>query len=144
VVEYQGVAVSLNIFDVAGGEEYRTLVPLFARGSHVGVVVYDLERKETFDHVARWVTYLKANSAVRHIIIVGNKVDRPAVISAEDETELAATTASRAIRTSAHTGMGIDVLFAMIAENVTDDGDIAQTSAHQIQMVEKEKKDCNC
>jgi small GTP-binding protein len=142
-VEYLGVGVPLNIFDSSGAEEFRTMVPLFARGSHVAVVVYDLSYKTSFDHVKNWVTYLRENSAVRHIIIVGNKADLPPKITAEEEAALAAETASKVIQTSACTGMGIDTLFAMIAQHVADDADLVQSST-TTPIAEKEKKPCSC
>jgi GTPase SAR1 family protein len=86
-VQYLGAGVTLNIFDTSSAEEFRTLVPMFARGLHVGVVVYDLMDKESLDHVTKWVTYLRDNSDVRRITIVGNKVDLLTEIGPDNDTE---------------------------------------------------------
>jgi Ras-related protein Rab-6A len=144
VVDCPGDRVALNIFDTAGSEEFRTLVPIFARGSHVGVVVYDLSEKQSFDHVKKWIGFLREHSAVRHIVVVGNKADLHTKITDEEETELGTATGSKVIRTSAHSGMGIDALLTTIAEHVTDDGDLIEPSTTISHEVKKEKGECGC
>ncbi len=38
----------LNIWDTAGQERYRSLVPLYYRGSRVAIVIYDITNKTSF------------------------------------------------------------------------------------------------
>jgi small GTP-binding protein len=120
-VDYLGSPVSLAIFDTAGGENYRCLIPLYARFAHVGVIVYDKTSQATFDSVGDWVDYLKNNSDVPHLVVVGNKADLPPIVQLADEEHASRLHDCPLFSTSAVTGEGIDPLFRRVAAFVAED-----------------------
>jgi Ras-related protein Rab-5C len=64
----------LNIWDTAGQERYRSLVPLYYRGTNIAIVVYDITNKASFINAK--VSALKAqNNEGVVIALVGNKTD---------------------------------------------------------------------
>lgn len=73
----------LEIWDTAGQERFRALVPMYMRGAHGVILVFDLTNKETlFNLVKIWLPFVndyisQSNSNNDNIIyyIIGNKYD---------------------------------------------------------------------
>ncbi|KAF7826219.1 ras-related protein RABA3 [Senna tora] len=98
-VEFQTRTVTINgkiikaqIWDTAGQERYRAVTSAYYRGALGAMLVYDITKRQSFDHVARWVEELRAhadNSIV--IMLIGNKADLVDLraVSTEDAVEFA-------------------------------------------------------
>ncbi|KAE8211760.1 hypothetical protein CF327_g4520 [Tilletia walkeri] len=71
-----GVKVRLQLWDTAGQERYKSMMPLYYRGSHAAVIVYDITSRQSFQDVKSWVEELRKNMADDLVIhIVGSKLD---------------------------------------------------------------------
>ncbi|KAK0520710.1 hypothetical protein OC834_006930 [Tilletia horrida] len=71
-----GVKVRLQLWDTAGQERYKSMMPLYYRGSHAAVIVYDITSRQSFEDVKGWVEELRKNMADDLVIhIVGSKLD---------------------------------------------------------------------
>jgi len=139
--------VTFEIWDTAGQEYYRSLTPLYYRGAHVAIIVYDITSEKSFTSARSWVDELKVNSGPQVLIgLAGNKLDR------EVERRVSKTGASKFAQehgfifseVSAKTGSNIVDFFKSLAEKVeverpeTDGGlflDLKQKS-------EKKKSGC--
>lgn len=68
--------VKAQIWDTAGQERYRAVTSAYYRGALGALLVYDISKRQSFDHVARWLEELR-DHADKNIIImlVGNKSD---------------------------------------------------------------------
>ena len=64
----------LNIWDTAGQERYRSLVPLYYRGTNIAIVVYDITNKASFINAKLSALKAQNNEGVV-IALVGNKTD---------------------------------------------------------------------
>jgi small GTP-binding protein len=69
------VELKLLIWDVMGQKEYKLIQESAYQGSSGAIIVADLSRKETVDHLGNWVSDLFNISGVIPILFVGNKVD---------------------------------------------------------------------
>ena len=47
--------VSMTLWDTAGQERFRTLTTSYYRGAHVAVIVYDINRRDTFVNINSWL-----------------------------------------------------------------------------------------
>lgn len=70
----------IHIFDTAGQERYRSLAPNYIKGSDGVILIYDITKKESFDHVEEWLSSVKEiiadlNKNDYLIMILGNKLD---------------------------------------------------------------------
>jgi Ras-related protein Rab-6A len=65
----------LQIWDTAGGERFRSLVPSYARSANVFLVVYDVCVRDTFHAIHHWVDMIHTEHNEGHVvlILVGNK-----------------------------------------------------------------------
>ena len=70
-------SVSLDIWDTAGQEAYRSLSKNFYLNAAIGIIVYDITSKNTFDSIKDyWFEQLKTFGEENMIFdIVGNKSD---------------------------------------------------------------------
>ena len=72
---YRVVDVAMMLWDLAGSQEYEQLRASYLRGASGAVLVCDLTRPETLEHVQSLATELRGTSADLQIILAGNKVD---------------------------------------------------------------------
>ena len=58
-MKVDGQDVVLEIWDTAGQERYNSLLPMYYRGSHAALVVYDVTNPDSFKRAATWVKELQ-------------------------------------------------------------------------------------
>ena len=72
-------------------ETFRSITSSFYRGKAGALLVYDITRRESFDHLASWLQDIRqqANSNIT-IILIGNKCDLKyrRVVSSEEVNNL--------------------------------------------------------
>jgi small GTP-binding protein len=64
----------LNIWDTAGQERYKSLAPLYYRGAHIALIIYDITSETSFENAKINVEKLQ-NSENPIIALIGNKTD---------------------------------------------------------------------
>jgi small GTP-binding protein len=73
---HAGTRVKLQIWDTAGQERFRSMAPIYYRGAHVCVLVYDVADRASFDDVRSWLEELSRTVPKETVIfVVGSKVD---------------------------------------------------------------------
>lgn len=71
-----GIRVKLQIWDTAGQERFRSMAPIYYRGAHVCVLVYDISDRQSFEDVRSWLEELGRTVPKETMIyVVGSKVD---------------------------------------------------------------------
>ena len=70
------INVKLLLYDTAGQEKFRSLIPMYTRDSNIILLVYDIACKESFEHLPDWLNDL-SNVKLDEVIfaLVGNKND---------------------------------------------------------------------
>ncbi len=65
------------IWDLAGHIQYHSVHPMYYRGAHGAIVVYDVAEPESFRRVEEWIRRILAATKMRGIpiLIIGNKTD---------------------------------------------------------------------
>jgi Ras-related protein Rab-6A len=120
-IHYQGAVYRLQLWDTAGQEKFKSLVPNYIRDAHCAVFVYDITRRESFDGVDSWLELYRnyrAEDAVT--ILVGNKSDlrEERKVTREEGMQKARAKGLSFCETSAKSGSGIEELFHSIIENI--------------------------
>jgi small GTP-binding protein len=89
MVNIDGKQVKLQIWDTAGQESFRSITRSYYRGAAGALLVYDITRRETFDHLASWLEDARQHANPNMtIMLIGNKADlahRRAVSTEEGE-----------------------------------------------------------
>ena len=73
-IRYKGRLIKLQIWDSAGQEKFRSLIPNYIRGSSLIFLVFAIDNKESFQHLNEWIDFI-LNVENGNIVIVGNKID---------------------------------------------------------------------
>lgn len=120
-ISIKSKVVKAQIWDTAGQERYRAVTSAYYRGALGAMLVYDITKRVTFDHVARWVEELRAhadNSIV--IMLIGNKGDLTdqRAVPAEDAVEFADEQGLFFFETSALTGDNVERAFSRLLEEI--------------------------
>lgn len=145
-VDYNGTEVTLNVWDTAGQDDYRCLVPMYAHYSQVAVIVFSVTDAKSFESIPSWVEYLKSNADIPNIFLVANKIDLASEVDEASIVRVAEEQGLKLFQTSARTGENIENLFYAIAgvvESGTDQDDIIEPVIHVTNNREqRESKKC--
>ena len=119
-VKTQFETIEFGIWDTAGQEKFRNIVPMYFQHSNFVLIVFDITSTDSFQSVRDWAELIqdKAPEDAR-IILIGNKVDLIAERKIQKEQIDKAAQEIGAIfccETSAKTGEGVQTLIERIAE----------------------------
>jgi small GTP-binding protein len=121
VLDLASGAASLSIWDTAGQENYRSLVPMYVREAEFALIVFDITSQQSFSNVASWARQVAAGAPSCLIFLVGNKVDLAETREVFEQAALSSIGsigATEYIETSAVTGEGIHDLIRLIEDNL--------------------------
>lgn len=100
---------------------YRAVTSAYYRGALGAMLVYDITKRQSFDHVARWVEELRAHAdnSIR-IILIGNKSDLVDLraVPTEDAVEFAEDQGLYFSETSALNGDNVETAFFRLLEEI--------------------------
>merc|ERR1719469_1228690 len=106
--------VKLQIWDTAGGEQFRSLVPMYYKNASAVCLIYDSTSKETFEQLSYWVKELENRSEKNVLInVVASKIDDDLneQVHLKTAAEYAKSIGAQFHQTSAKDGTGIEKLF---------------------------------
>ncbi len=125
ISENPPINIKLEICDTAGQERFASLVTMYLRGSHVILIVYDLNSESSFkDITIKWLPYLnkEANYKPEALwYIIANKYDlnpnQELIIAGQN---LAKELNAKFFVTSAKDSIGINELFMDISNTLNN------------------------
>lgn len=121
VGEDDSVPVKLQIWDTAGQESFRSITRSYYRGAAGALLVYDITRRDSFQHLSRWLEEAKQHANEQMVILlIGNKNDlehRRAVSTAEGQA-FADENGLLFLETSAKTAHNVEQAFLKTAEEI--------------------------
>lgn len=141
--------ITLDIWDTAGQEKFRSLNKIFFKDAEIALLVYDITKKQTFDELKNfWVDQVRSFSGEDVLFaIVGNKADlyTKEEVNENMGQELADEVKGIFAQTSAKHGTGINDLFQKVVERKIE---LSQNLNDKVfgvkldQKKQKEKKEC--
>ena len=116
-LKHNGQNVKLQIWDTAGQEKYKGLIPSYVRNSSIVFVVYDISGKTSFDNIPKWINFIKSIENTT-IVLCGNKIDlENREVKKEEGEELAKKEGISFFEVSAKTNDNIkNMFYNVIAE----------------------------
>ena len=120
--EFHGKRVSLQIWDFAGEDRFRFLLPGYVKGASGGIFMFDITRRSSLRNFGDWLEIFKGGTGDMEIdvpiIMIGGKLDlhdRRSVFST-DAVDLAKRyELLDYIESSAKTGENVELIFYKLA-----------------------------
>ena len=142
-IDVRGEKIEMSIWDTAGQEKFRSLVPLYTRHAALLILVFDMSSKESFAGVETWVTKIKEEMGVTcPIFLCGNKCDLPDLVDEADVKKVAERDDMRVFFTSALQGTGVKELFVAAAETLANTETESQFTGSANLAPASEKRGC--
>ncbi|KAH9259302.1 hypothetical protein BASA81_002345 [Batrachochytrium salamandrivorans] len=123
MVQVQGKQIKLQIWDTAGSESFQSITRSYYRGAAGALLVYDCTRRETFDHLTRWLEEARANANPNMVVmLIGNKTDLESrrVVSTEEGAKFAQEHGLIFLEASAKTAVNVEEAFVNTASAIYD------------------------
>ena len=106
--------VRLIIYDTAGQEKFRSLIPMYIREAQIILFIYDISDKDSFDSIPKWIQ--QVNDVINKevvFVLIGNKLDLESnrKVTFEEGKKLAEKSNYVFQEVSAKTGENFEKLF---------------------------------
>ena len=109
-IRFRGQNTKIQIWDSAGQEKYKGLIPSYIRNSSLVFLVYDVSRKESFDNIINWINFVR-NIEKTIMVLCGNKIDLTREVEKSEGEELAKKEGLLFFECSAKTNENIKYMF---------------------------------
>lgn len=116
-----GKPIKVQIWDTAGQESFRSITRAYYRGAAGALLVYDVTRRETFEHLTKWLEEARQYaSPTMTIMLVGNKADlsNHREVKFEEGQRFAQENGLIFIETSAKTAENVEKAFLSTAQKI--------------------------
>ncbi|CAD2216335.1 Rab family, other [Angomonas deanei] len=121
VISIHDTSVKLQIWDTAGQESFRSITRSYYRGASGALLVYDVTRRETFEHLQSWLEDARANANTAIVVmLIGNKCDleNNREVSREEGEAFARKNGLIFMEASAKTAQNVDEAFLKTASMI--------------------------
>merc|ERR1719384_609551 len=115
--------IKLQIWDTAGQEAFRSITRSYYRGAAGALLVYDITRRDTFNHLTTWLEDARQHSNSNMVImLIGNKSDLEARrdVKREEGEAFAREHGLIFMETSAKTAANVEEAFINTAREIYD------------------------
>ncbi|OHT07188.1 GTP-binding protein ypt3 [Tritrichomonas foetus] len=116
---HNGVKAEFQLWDTAGQEIYRSIVPMYFKGVCGAIIVFSFEDRSSFLNLGSWIDELLAHSErpIKYVV-VGNKIDcLNQTVSQVEARNWANDRKAVIIFTSAITGENVELLLEHVVNN---------------------------
>ncbi|KAJ7970732.1 Ras-related protein like [Quillaja saponaria] len=121
MVTIDGRPLKLQIWDTAGQESFRSITRSYYRGAAGALLVYDITRRETFNHLASWLEDARQHANPNMtIMLIGNKCDlaHRRAVSKEEGEQFAKENGLLFLEASARTAQNVEEAFIKTAAKI--------------------------
>ena len=109
-IRFHGQNTKIQIWDSAGQEKYKGLIPSYIRNSSIVFLVYDVSKKSTFENIPNWINFVR-NIERPIMVLCGNKIDLSREVETNEGQELASKEGLLFFECSAKTNENIKYMF---------------------------------
>lgn len=113
--------IEYRIFQTAGQERFRAVTRSYYRGAAGCLMVYDITRRSTYNHLSTWLTDTKnLTNPSTVIFLIGNKSDLESTreVTYEEAKKFADENGLMFAETSAMTGQNVEEAFLETARKI--------------------------
>jgi small GTP-binding protein len=122
-LEINGRKVTLQLWDFGGQDRFRFLLKSYATGAKGALLMFDLTRPYTLDHLDQWMKICRSENPKLPIIFLGTKLDIEDEIAVSDDYALEIMEELDLvdyIKISSKTGKNVQKSFITLTEAILD------------------------
>ena len=114
--------VNLSVWDLAGEERFRFVLPTFCKGAQGGLIVFDLSRRRSYINVTTFIELLWQIQGQIPAILIGNKSDlaEQRAVSGDEAEQYASQCGMAYYETSAKDNFNIEIIFEKLSNLMID------------------------
>jgi len=134
IIEVNSKKIKLQIWDTAGQERFRAVTRSYYRGAAGALLVYDITRRGTYNHLTSWLTDARNLTNPNTVImLIGNKndLDDKREVTFEEANAFAQENGLVFLEASAKTGENVEQAFFKTAktifQNIQEGVDLSDT-----------------
>jgi small GTP-binding protein len=121
--------MKLSLWDTAGQETYKSVTRSYFRGASGALLVFDLTRRSTFQHVTDWLNDLRQIAEPDIVVVlVGNKADLASPDAPDDEDD---ESNNNTAPSTAETGAGNNTSGAVAAAKGNNKREVTRQEAEE-------------
>jgi len=132
--DVKGETVSIQIWDTAGQEQFRSLTNRFYRGAHGVLVVYDVTNIHSFENITKWLQDIDSFATAEappKILLIANKIDaQNRTVSTQQGQILAQRQGLFFMEASAKTGRHVDSAIQILLQEIHKNQEIYGKNRH--------------
>jgi len=115
-LDLDAALVNLSVWDLAGEERFKFIIPTFCKGAQGSLIVFDLSRRRSYVSVPSFIELLWEHSGIIPSILIGNKCDlAERAVSIEEAQKYADQVHLTYYETSAKDNLNIFKIFEELA-----------------------------
>ena len=107
---FRGQNIKLQMWDTAGQEKYKGLIPSYVRNSSIVFVIFDVSTKTSFDNIPNWINFIRTIENTT-LVLCGNKIDLEREVETKEGEEIASQEGIKFFECSAKTNDNIKNMF---------------------------------
>ena len=122
-IQIQQKNIKLQIWDTAGQESFKSITRSYYRGAAGALLCYDITRRDTFNHLTRWLEEVRQNgNPDMTIMLIGNKsdLDTRRQVSFEEGERFAKENGLIFMETSAKNSTNVEDAFLKTSQIIYD------------------------
>ena len=154
-LEIKNKNIKIQVWDTAGEEAFQSITKSYYRNAIGALLVYDITKKSSFEHLQKWLDSVKENSSKNiKIILIGNKIDLEdkREVTFQEGEEFAKNNGLFFLETSAKNFTNINESFNKLTEEIYDNIEILEEEEESknsikledVNSIINDKKKCKC
>ncbi|CAF1005663.1 unnamed protein product [Didymodactylos carnosus] len=124
-IRINGNIIQVQIWDTAGQERFMAITKAFYRNALGALLVFDIQRRETFENLDRWYQEIRANAGPHPctIMLIGNKSDQQHTrkVMTDDAKRYADERNMKYMETSALDATNVEPAFFQLIQDVFEE-----------------------
>ena len=154
-LEIKNKNIKIQVWDTAGEEAFQSITKSYYRNAIGALLVYDITKKSSFEHLQKWLDSVKENSSKNiKIILIGNKIDLEdkREVTFQEGEEFAKNNGLFFFETSAKNFKNINEAFNKLTEEIYENIEIFEEeeksknslNLQDVKSIINEEKKCRC
>ena len=123
LIQAEGKAIYLIIWDIGGQDKFRVLRESYLQGAFGALVLYDITNQFSYNHINDWIADAEKFCGKIPLVLLGNKkdLDDKRTVTMEDGEKLAKEIGAQFLESSAKTGENVDEAFNLLVQKIVDE-----------------------